>query len=208
VSTGRYGDVVDLSHTRDAAATDAAMHAGAGVIFQAPLVLNFPEGGADGSKDPAGGPLGFKGVADFLVKVPLPPPAGPAPAAAHGFGSSYTYQVWDAKLAKRPAPSHVLQLCCYTDMVANLAAKAVAEAAAANKVSLAAAGSARGHEEALHPRAVLVLDAASTPTSVDLAPYGAFYRAAVSKHLSRAPSWGPGLVDSSWVVHGLPKSNC
>jgi len=181
VSTGKYGNVVDLSHTRDVATTMAAMESGAGVIFQAPLSLDFVSD-VDGSSQ--GSLKGFRGVADFLVKVPL----GQAQASSHtsphnGFGLSYTYQVWDAKLTKRPAPSHVLQLWCYTDMVSQLAASsAAALSSSMNQLNMkktvesldVATAATKGP-----PRAVLVLNAASTPTPIDLAPYGAYYRAAV-----------------------------
>lgn len=182
VSSGKYGKVVDLSHTRDVAATMAAMQSGAGVIFQAPLSLDFPSI-EDGW--PKGGLKGFRGVADFLVKVPL----GKSRTSTHnsdhgGFGSSYTYQVWDAKLTKRPAPSHVLQLWCYTDMVSKLAATSRAASSSppvTNRPDTETAGSLNEIEAVseVTPRAVLVLNAASTPTPIDLAPYGAYYRAAV-----------------------------
>jgi predicted RecB family nuclease len=48
---------------------------------------------------------GFYGVADFLVRVP---------------GRDVEYMVWDAKLGRRARPSQVLQLCCYSEMLALL----------------------------------------------------------------------------------------
>lgn len=48
----------------------------------------------------------FKGVADFLVKVPGKSDLG-----------DFHYEVWDTKLARRVKPGMVLQLCCYVDML-------------------------------------------------------------------------------------------
>ncbi|WP_445768046.1 TM0106 family RecB-like putative nuclease [Rheinheimera sp.] len=66
------------------------MKQGAEVIFQAALHL-----------------APFAGYADFLVKVP----------GASALGD-YHYEVWDTKLASRVKVKFVLQLCCYTEMVA------------------------------------------------------------------------------------------
>ena len=72
--------------------TLAAMREGADVIFQAVLF--------DGRR------LGY---ADFLRRVDAP----------SGLGS-WSYEVWDTKLARHATASAVLQLCLYSDMVAAL----------------------------------------------------------------------------------------
>ncbi|AWB32756.1 TM0106 family RecB-like putative nuclease [Orrella marina] len=69
--------------------TRQAMKEGADVIFQA-LLEQRP----------------FRGLADFLVKVP----------GISEFGE-YQYEVWDTKLSSTVKPSHLLQLCCYADML-------------------------------------------------------------------------------------------
>lgn len=69
--------------------TQQAMADGADVVFQA-LLEQMP----------------FRGLADFLVKVPGQSALG-----------NYHYEVWDTKLSSSAKPSHVLQLCCYADML-------------------------------------------------------------------------------------------
>ena len=71
--------------------TISAMRAGADVIYQAAL--------ADGS---------WRGFADFLEKVPMPCPA---------FGG-YSYEVLDTKLARHAKPGYLVQLCLYSDLLA------------------------------------------------------------------------------------------
>ena len=73
-------------------ATLAAMRAGRDVIFQAALF--------DGER------LGF---ADFLQRVDMPSDLG-----------AWSYEVWDTKLARSVKASAVLQLCRYSDMVAEM----------------------------------------------------------------------------------------
>jgi predicted RecB family nuclease len=73
--------------------TEAAMRAGTGVIYQAAL--------ADGA---------WRGFADFLERVPVPCPA---------FGD-YSYEVLDTKLARHAKPSYVVQLCLYSDLLADI----------------------------------------------------------------------------------------
>lgn len=70
--------------------TLAAMRAGRELIFQAHLE-DAP----------------FSGIADFLLRVPGRSELG-----------DFHYEVWDAKLARHAKPTHVLQLCCYADMLA------------------------------------------------------------------------------------------
>jgi predicted RecB family nuclease len=96
------GEVVDLSDVRGSAEARVAATADAlartpAVVYQAPLMSS-----------------GFFGVADFLVRVD----ALGREVTADGSGARY--MVWDAKLARRPRPSHVLQLCCYAEMLSKL----------------------------------------------------------------------------------------
>ena len=72
--------------------TYSAMTAGADLIYQGVLF--------DGRR------LGY---ADFLRRVDQPSDFG-----------DYSYEVWDAKLARRATASAVLQLCMYSDMVGKL----------------------------------------------------------------------------------------
>lgn len=51
----------------------------------------------------------FKGFSDFLVKVPGDSNLG-----------NYHYEVWDTKLSKHLKPTHVIQLCCYAEMVESI----------------------------------------------------------------------------------------
>src|SRR5437764_398199 len=76
-----------------AAATEAAMRAGADVIYQAAL--------ADG---------GWRGYADFLERVPKPSPAL----------GDWSYEVIDTKLARRPKPEFIVQLCLYSHLLARV----------------------------------------------------------------------------------------
>ena len=74
---------------RGAAATLAAMHAGADVIYQAVLMDDRRQG-----------------YADFLRRVEAPSNLG-----------AWSYEVWDTKLARHAKASAVLQLCMYSEMV-------------------------------------------------------------------------------------------
>ena len=51
----------------------------------------------------------FYGRADFLVREDVPSNLG-----------DYSYQVWDAKLSKSIKPEHILQLCCYAEMLSDI----------------------------------------------------------------------------------------
>ena len=89
---------VDLSRQRGSVtervgATRAALTQRPTVIYQAPLAGN-----------------GFYGVADFLVRIN---------ETSDGTETG-RYMVWDAKLGRHPRPSHVLQLCCYSEMLSQL----------------------------------------------------------------------------------------
>jgi predicted RecB family nuclease len=77
---------------RDAARTLAAMRDGAEVIYQGVLVGE-----------------GWHGVSDFLVRVDRPSTLG-----------GWSYEAWDAKLARHSKPYFILQLCFYTERIAAL----------------------------------------------------------------------------------------
>jgi predicted RecB family nuclease len=77
---------------RAARETERAMRAGSQVVYQAVLL----EGD-------------WRGLADFLERVEEPSDLG-----------SWSYEVADAKLARRSKPAHVLQLCFYTEQVARI----------------------------------------------------------------------------------------
>jgi predicted RecB family nuclease len=83
----------DHDFVRAHAATEAAMRAGADVIYQA----TFARGG-------------WRGRADFLIRVEEPSPnLGP-----------WSYEVWDTKLARSAKPAAVLQLTFYSEEVARI----------------------------------------------------------------------------------------
>jgi predicted RecB family nuclease len=79
-----------IDWTTAAQATRLAMTAGAGVIYQAVLVSD-----------------GWRGRADFLVRVNVPSELGP-----------WSYEAWDTKLARHPKPLHLLQLAYYSEQLA------------------------------------------------------------------------------------------
>jgi predicted RecB family nuclease len=82
------------------AETEAAMRAGAQVIYQAAL--------AQGE---------WRGYADFLERVAIP----------SGLGD-WSYEVIDTKLARRAKPEHVVQLCLYSELLARAQALTPAHA--------------------------------------------------------------------------------
>jgi predicted RecB family nuclease len=75
-----------------AEATRRAMAAGVDIVYQGVFLSDS-----------------WRGRADFLVRVDVP----------SGFGV-WSYEVCDAKLARHPEPSHLLQLAYYTEQVAAL----------------------------------------------------------------------------------------
>ena len=77
---------------RAARETEEAMRAGASTVYQAVFV--------DGN---------WRGIADFLERVDTPSDLGP-----------WSYEVADTKLARRAKPAHVLQLCFYSEQVAQI----------------------------------------------------------------------------------------
>ncbi len=81
-----------VSLEESAGATRDALGAGPDIVFQGAL---------------AGGMWG--GYADFLVRVPAP----------SGLGA-FSYEVVDTKLKRKPAPSHILQLWLYSDLLAGI----------------------------------------------------------------------------------------
>ena len=87
---GHALDEVGLGGDRDfalgAAATAAAMRAGAKYIYQAVFLID-----------------GWHGIADFLERIDRPSALG-----------NWSYQVLDTKLARHPRPEHALQLCFYS----------------------------------------------------------------------------------------------
>ena len=92
IADGNDVVVIEARDEEGARATEAAMRAGAEVIYQAAFVDD-----------------GWRGYADFLVRVPRPSDLG-----------AHSYEVADTKLARRPKPAHVLQLCFYTEQVARI----------------------------------------------------------------------------------------
>ena len=82
---GRDGD-----WRRAAASTVHAMQQGAQVIYQGVLLAD-----------------GWRGRADFLVRVPMPSALG-----------AWSYEAWDTKLARHAKPSHLLQLAYYSEQMA------------------------------------------------------------------------------------------
>jgi predicted RecB family nuclease len=91
-AAGKSVHVIPAGGSREerAAATRAALHAGADIIYQAYLEL-----------------APFAGVADFLVKV-----------AGESALGDWHYVVWDTKLSSAVKPAYLLQMCCYAEMLA------------------------------------------------------------------------------------------
>ncbi len=77
---------------RDAGRTQQAMRSGAEVIYQGVLVDEE-----------------WHGISDFLVRVDRPSTLG-----------AWSYEAWDTKLARHSKPYFILQLCFYTEQLANL----------------------------------------------------------------------------------------
>jgi predicted RecB family nuclease len=75
------------------ARTEQAMQDGAEVIYQAVFL----------------DPSGWTGHADFLERIDTPSDLG-----------DYSYEVSDTKLARHSKPSHILQLCFYSEQVARI----------------------------------------------------------------------------------------
>jgi predicted RecB family nuclease len=78
-----------------AAETDAAMRAGAEVIYQAVFLHD-----------------GWRGIADFVVRVDAPSDLG-----------GWSYEAWDTKLGRHAKPTYALQLGFYTEQLARIQAR-------------------------------------------------------------------------------------
>jgi predicted RecB family nuclease len=90
---GAGHDVVNLkSEVGNLEATIGAMREGRQIIYQGTLTSSS-----------------LAGIADFLVRV----------NGDSQFGNYY-YEPWDTKLARKPKPYFVVQLCCYSEMLAAL----------------------------------------------------------------------------------------
>ncbi|ESR26345.1 TM0106 family RecB-like putative nuclease [Lutibaculum baratangense] len=88
-------DVVEIPHgdlARDAEATRAALAEGVEVVFQGAFLSG-----------------NWGGWSDFLERVERPSALG-----------SFSYEVADTKLKRRPHPKHVLQLVLYSDLLAEM----------------------------------------------------------------------------------------
>ncbi len=126
-------EIVDVSTSEDRfAATIAAMHSGADIIYQGALRENA-SGDARDTSDASNSssdddavdawrrpystsgnapttsafPHAFLGYADFLQRVP----------GASALGD-YHYEPWDTKLALNEKPHFLIQLSCYADLLA------------------------------------------------------------------------------------------
>jgi predicted RecB family nuclease len=87
--TVREIDTDDLDWERAARETEDAMRAGPDVVYQAALVSE-----------------GWRGVADFLMRVETPSDLG-----------AWSYEALDTKLARHAKPAYILQLCFYSERV-------------------------------------------------------------------------------------------
>ena len=81
--------VIDGNEKAATGQTGDAMDAGAPVVAQAKLRFD-----------------GFEGYADYLVRVERPCREW-----------AWSYEVWDSKLSRTVKPKHLLQLCCYSEML-------------------------------------------------------------------------------------------
>jgi predicted RecB family nuclease len=84
---------------RDAGRTLDAMHAGVDVIYQGVLLAD-----------------GWRGISDFLVRTGTPSALG-----------DWSYEAWDAKLARHSKPYFILQLCYYSGEIGRLQGRDPAE---------------------------------------------------------------------------------
>jgi len=85
-------DVCDLKTVTDPNAAIEAMKAGREIIYQARLASGC-----------------FAGIADFLVRL-----------GGNSVLGNYQYEAWDTKLARKPKPYFIIQLCCYSEMLAEM----------------------------------------------------------------------------------------
>ena len=94
IKEGRSVHIIELHDDRSQMKVDTikAMQEGKDIIVQGYLTL-----------------APFAGSSDFLVKVKGPSNLG-----------DYHYEVWDTKLSKKLKPYFAIQLCCYSEMVAEI----------------------------------------------------------------------------------------
>ncbi|MDQ3874441.1 MAG: TM0106 family RecB-like putative nuclease, partial [Actinomycetota bacterium] len=92
VTIGHSSEDDDWDLETAARQTEGAMRAGAEVVYQAVFLAGD-----------------WRGLADFVERVDRPSELG-----------RWSYEVADAKLARRPKPRHVLQLCFYSEQVARV----------------------------------------------------------------------------------------
>ena len=86
-------DVSEIPRQKDSQTlTFEAIQTGRDVIYQAAIAAGR-----------------FSGYADFLKKLPIPSKLGP-----------FSYEVWDTKLARKPKPYFIIQLCCYADILESI----------------------------------------------------------------------------------------
>jgi uncharacterized protein len=85
-------DAADRNWERAAQETVAAMRAGVDVIYQGVFVDDD-----------------WHGISDFLIRVDEPSELG-----------AWSYEAWDAKLARQTRPYFVLQLCFYSEQLARI----------------------------------------------------------------------------------------
>ncbi|MBX9687854.1 MAG: TM0106 family RecB-like putative nuclease [Candidatus Obscuribacterales bacterium] len=83
---------IEARHEEGLEQTINAMKAGREIIYQGYLL-----------KEP------FAGLSDFLVR-----------RAGKSALGDFHYEVWDSKLAKKPKPYFLVQLCCYAEMIAEI----------------------------------------------------------------------------------------
>src|SRR5205823_1317645 len=83
---------------RAARETEEAMRAGVDVVYQAVLVGD-----------------GWRGVADFLMRVDMPSDLG-----------AWSYEALDIKLARHAKPAYILQLCFYSERIGAIQGRAPA----------------------------------------------------------------------------------
>jgi len=81
--------IPDGSNASASACTYEALQAGHDIVYQGVLQAG-----------------NFRGKSDFLVRVDGPSALG-----------DFHYEVWDTKLARKPKPYFIVQLCCYAEML-------------------------------------------------------------------------------------------
>ncbi|MGI9461754.1 MAG: TM0106 family RecB-like putative nuclease [Alphaproteobacteria bacterium] len=77
-----------------------AMRSGVDIIYQATFFSTTEKNGKH---------IKWQGAADFLIKCNTPSDLG-----------NFSYEVLDTKLARKPDPKHIMQLCAYSELLAQL----------------------------------------------------------------------------------------